>query len=342
MNFKQYTTYTVPDFIQDENFIRWVKNAAPKDALFWTSFLDNYPHKRQEVQEAKALVKAMLKAPSQPKLSDKEKAAMLQQMQDQMRRVPQQRQQAGRRSIRSWRLLAAAVAVLLLGLATWTWFEGQADAPMITHTTTYGQRQSITLPDGSKVTLNANSSLTYADVWEEEESRKVWLQGEAFFEVAKKVETGQKFQVITKDLTVEVLGTIFNVNSHQEATKVFLEEGQVQLSLNGLEQTLLMAPGELIAYAESEKELPEKVLVHPNSPTSWKDGFLLFKKTPLREVLEKLEEIYGLSIEVKDTANYSRVIDTGLPVENLTEALSLLELTMGVKIRQVGDSYIID
>lgn len=342
MNFKRYTTFTVPDFIQDEGFIRWVKNAPPEDALFWTSFLDNHPHKRQEIQEAKALVKAMLKAPSQPKLSDKEKAAMLQQMQDQIRKVPQQSQQARRRSIRSWRLLAAAAAVLLLGLATWTWLDEKAAAPLVTHNTAYGQRQAIALPDGSKVTLNANSSLTYAKVWQEGDSRKVWLQGEAFFEVEKKEETGQKFQVITKDLTVEVLGTIFNVNSHREATKVFLEEGQVQLSLNGLEQTLLMAPGELIAYAESEKKLPEKVDVISSTPTSWKDGFLLFKQAPLKEVLEKLEEIYGLSIQVKDSANYARVIDTGLPLENLEEALSVLELTMRLKIRQEGDNYIID
>jgi len=144
--------------------------------------------------------------------------------------------------------------------------------------TDYGQQQSIELPDGSTVELNANSSLTFEKNWNQLETRKVWLKGEAFFEVVKKEQSHQKFQVITKDLTVEVLGTVFNVNSHREETKVFLQEGKVNLSLNGLEETMLLEPGEIIAYSQSKKEHPEKQQVLRSQHTSWKYGLLLFDK----------------------------------------------------------------
>ena len=73
----------------------------------------------------------------------------------------------------------------------------------------------ILLPDGSAVTLNANSKLQYYT----HSARKVWLEGEAFFEVKKIPETAEPFQVVTNDLTITVLGTTFNVNSRNEQTK---------------------------------------------------------------------------------------------------------------------------
>ena len=84
----------------------------------------------------------------------------------------------------------------------------------------------IKLPDGSLVQLNANSTLSFDTQWDASADRCVWLNGEAFFEVEKKPETKQKFKVITADLTVEVLGTEFNINSHHQQTRVFLQEGE--------------------------------------------------------------------------------------------------------------------
>lgn len=337
MHFEKYTGYTASDFIQDENFIRWVKNPTPEDDLFWKKFLLHYPRKQQAIEEAKTVVSAMSASPALPGLSREEKTEMLQNM----------RQRIGRKqgllpalqSRRRW-LSAAAAILLLLSAATWLYRQA-APVPMIAHSTAYGEQQSIELPDGSLVKLNAHSTLTYAEDWSEKESRQVWLDGEAFFEVAKNLQTKQKFQVITEDLTVEVLGTVFNVNSHREETKVFLEEGKVKLSLNGLKEAMLMDPGELVTYSKDKKEKPAKKRVAPILHTSWKDGFQSFDKTPLKEVLEKVEEIYGVSIQVKDPTHYDRKITTGLPVKNLEEALSVLELTLNLQIVKEKEGYII-
>lgn len=339
MDLKKYKPYTILDFIQDEDFIRWVKDPTTEDKLFWRSFVLSHPDKKQEIEEAKAIVSAMVSPPIQPELSPEEKADMLYEMRQKNQGGQNQHLLVAHRNRRRRQLLAAAAAVLLIGVGAWTWFNVKK---AITVTTTYSQQQSVELPDGSLVKLNANSSLTYNKKWDKEESRKVWLRGEAFFEVEKKVETSQKFQVITKDLTVEVLGTVFNVNSHQEATKVFLEEGKIKLNLHGMEQAMLMEPGELVAYSESKKEPPKKRKVLPTVQTSWKDGLQLFDKTPLSEVLEKLEEFYGVTIQVKDTAHYATEINTGLPVENLEEALSVLEATLvGLKIIKKENGYVI-
>lgn len=338
MNFKKHKRYSISDFIQDEDFIRWVKKPKKEDEVYWNTFLLSHSSKRQEIEEAKAIVEVIIKTPAHHKLSAEEKAEMLSNMRQQV--FKKQNLKAPRISRRFWVLVAAAI-ILLFGVGTWTWVFPNKIAKKITVATTYSQQQSVKLPDGSLVKLNANSSLVFAEKWNDQDDRKVWLTGEAFFEVEKKAETNQKFQVITKDLTIEVLGTVFNVNSHQEATKVFLEEGMIKLNLNGLKQTMLMEPGELAVYSKNEKKQPEKRKVLPTVHTSWKDGLQLFENTPLSAVVEKLEEIYGVTIQVKNKSNYEREISTGLPIENLNEALSILEATLKLKIQKKEKGYII-
>lgn len=236
---------------------------------------------------------------------------------------------------------AAAVLVLIVGLSTRFWIN--TDGPT-TFTTAYGEPpQPIELPDGSKVKLNANSTLQFEDKWNNTEDRQVWLEGEAYFEVTKKSTTGQKFQVITPDLTVEVLGTAFNVNSHHDQTKVYLEEGKVLLKLKHLEgQQELMEPGDLFSYAaESKKIITNEKKASQNLYTSWKNGVLVFESTALSEVLLKIEEIYGVEIQVAEEANYKREINTGLPMDKLDIVLPMLEDALRLKIEKEEDQLII-
>ena len=120
-------------------------------------------------------------------------------------------------------LIAAMIAVLVVAvvlLNDWQMFSGE-----LRRETGFGEKMTFVLPDQSKVILNANSSLRY----HKDQPRKIWLKGEAYFQVSKKQKTKEKFWVITPDLTIEVLGTAFNVNSHQEKTRVSLEEGSIKL-----------------------------------------------------------------------------------------------------------------
>jgi transmembrane sensor len=156
-----------------------------------------------------------------------------------------------------WFKSVAVAASLLLILCTGIWYytsKTNSSSHGI-YKTGYAKIKKITLPDGSVVTLNANSELKLSANWSDKGERQVWLDGEAYFEVAKKEVTHQKFIVHTRDIDVEVLGTRFNVNTRHEKSIVSLEEGKIRLTLNNTvkatlktkatAQVLEMKPGEM-------------------------------------------------------------------------------------------------
>ena len=132
-----------------------------------------------------------------------------------------------------WKRNAMIAASVLLVICTGIWYFKSGTATNTNlYKTDFAQIKHITLPDGSKVTLNANSELKLSLDWSDKGDRQVWLDGEAYFEVEKKPATHQKFVVHTKDIDVEVLGTKFNVNTRHEKAIVSLEEGKIKLSLH--------------------------------------------------------------------------------------------------------------
>lgn len=264
-------------------------------------------------------------------------------MEDKTAGAPEKITVVGRKSLKGQRLVvwsAAAALLLMVSLATWLWISKYRFTVI---STAFAEQQTLDLPDGSVVTLNANSTLKFHDNWNDSETRKVWLEGEAFFEVQPKLEKGQKFQVITADLVVEVKGTVFNVNTRQDQTSVYLEEGKVALRLKHQSATKkIMKPGDLLRYSAKKKAILADIkMASSEMETSWKNGVLVFEETPLEEVLIKLEDIYGVTFQCQDPRDKDRKITTGLPVEKLELVISMLENTLGLKIRKVGGKYIL-
>lgn len=241
---------------------------------------------------------------------------------------------------RALRLVGMAAALLLaLGLITWLWL----DQGWQTISTDFAERREVLLPDGTRAILNAHSSLRYKKNWDAVEDREVQLEGEAFFEVTKKPVTGQKFRVHTPDLTVEVLGTVFNVNSRQTQTSVFLEEGKIALTLHQTPQEpRMMVPGELITYSSEKAAIVvDSKAIDPVLHTSWKDGVLTFEDAPLTDILQKVEELYGIRFRIDQAIDLDREITTGLPMEELEVVIPMLEQVLGRPILQEGNGYLI-
>ncbi len=228
---------------------------------------------------------------------------------------------------------AAAALVVLVGAYLWT-LPGQEHI-----ITAYGEWQSLTLSDGSKVQLNANSSLTYDKEWQDVKNREIWLEGEAFFEVEEKL-SRQKFKVITDDIVVEVLGTSFNVNTNNEKTTVFLEEGSIRLYLSELDSSLMMQEGDLIVYSKKSKRIMRNHKEKVVSRTSWKNGVVRFQNQALRDVLQKIENIYGVNFVVNPPEVNSRRISFPLPIDNLEKAILILDKTLtGLQIEEHDGQY---
>ncbi|MDD7915216.1 FecR family protein [Polaribacter ponticola] len=208
---------------------------------------------------------------------------------------------------------------------------------LVTHKTSYGEILNIKLQDGSDVTLNSNSSVSYY----KNESRKLWLTGEAFFDVDKKIATNAKFWVITDDLSVEVYGTSFNVNSKKKKTDVFLEEGNIWLKLkNGTDKKMI--PGNYISYSAEKNKILEDINVYNATlKTSWKNGSLIFEKLSLEKAMEKIEESYGYSIIFNDDISKNTLITGAVPTTNIDICIKAIEKSVDVTITKEENSLII-
>ncbi len=220
--------------------------------------------------------------------------------------------------VKNGRWLVAACLVLMLSGGV---FVARDRFLFTTYTTDYGHIQSVRLSDGSRVELNANSSLRVRKGWGLVAQREVWLEGEGFFSIAHQADHG-KFTVHTDQLTVEVLGTKFNVAQRRNQTTVVLSEGKVKLTANGgQKQSLLMAPGDLVALSASDTVFARKT-VAPEKYTVWKDNELYFENAPLPEVLQKVEDYYGVKILLQDTTVAQKRFTSSLPSNNLDVVLN--------------------
>lgn len=157
------------------------------------------------------------------------------------------------------------------------------------------QRAHITLPDGSKVWVNANSVLTYPSAFSEE--RRVKLTGEAFFEVAK---SPTPFIVSTGKVDIKALGTQFNVfNYPEEDLTVSLLEGSVRVYLPHKEQCgMVLQPKQKLT--ETQGHFSVKPITQ--NPVLWKEGLYTFEKQKLKDIVKKLELYYDIKITIKDTS----------------------------------------
>lgn len=198
-----------------------------------------------------------------------------------------------------------------------------------------GQKSKISLPDGSIVFLNSESSIKFMDNFEV--NRTIHLYGEAFFEVAK--DENHPFEVITDNLVTTALGTSFNIKAYENSSKieVSLATGKVIIAESISNSQIEIKPGEGISYLPTKGEL-ELQTVDIKSVLNWKDGILQFEKLPLPEVIEILERWYGVEIEIIGSNPSKTVKCTGTfkPNEYLSNVLDALghSIEFNYKINQ--------
>lgn len=158
-----------------------------------------------------------------------------------------------------------------------------------------GQRAELTLPDGSKVWLNAGSRLSYPSAFTNE--RRVSLSGEGYFVVAPNLEI--PFIVSTSTIDIKALGTEFNVYSYPAtgSTEVYLQKGSVKTYFPDSESRgTILSPGQCLVQKGNQFELKE---MDPDV-LLWREGFYTFKKQKLGSIINKLELYYDVKIIVRD------------------------------------------
>lgn len=181
-----------------------------------------------------------------------------------------------------------------------------------------GGEFKIVLVDGTQVWLNANSSLKFFNN-KQGVKREVWLDGEAYFEVAH--DPQKPFLVNTVQQNVQVLGTKFNVKATNNYSQTTLIDGRVALR-NG---TVHLGPGEQLTTNLGIDQPVAKVDVE--SFLAWKEGYFLFNNERLEDVMEKISDWYAIDIEFKDQVKNEKIWATVSKYRDLKEVLKMIELT---------------
>lgn len=231
---------------------------------------------------------------------------------------------SGVRKLNPWFAKVAAVLVMALGLTFFFY---------TTHTTNTiakaGERTEFLLPDNSSVVLNADSEAEFR-TWNWDNNRKVELEGEAFFKVAK----GKKFDVVTNLGTVTVVGTQFNVKARENRFDVTCFEGKVIVKSNGKEVAL--TPGQSVAFENGNNI---NVPLEEGQQPGWITYEVNFHKEKLANVIDEIERQYNVSIELPK-GSYDD-FNGPLPMNDLNTALDNIATVYNLKIKREGDKIIL-
>jgi len=212
---------------------------------------------------------------------------------------------------------------------------------MNTLTTAKGQTYIITLPDETRIWMNAASRLSFSAGLIQKGLRKVTLDGEAYFEVAK--DKLHPFMVESRGQQIEVLGTHFNINSYHDETsvKTTLLEGSVRVVVHDASQSgthfvkseVRLKPNQQSILTASKRL---SVLdVDPNQAVAWKNGVTSFKDAEIRTIMRQIARWYDIDVKYPDGVSSKLFSGDISRKANLSELIKVIEFS-GVRLKLEG------
>lgn len=341
----KYKKATVTDFINDEYFQNWIIEPDDRINDFWNNWLDVNPEKREAANEAREVLL---------NIKFKEDLPQIEQIQNALRKnllkidsLPVKQEIRSKViSINTIRNLVKVAAVFIGVVIIAALLYSNWKNEKTTIATNYGEIKTIMLPDGSEITLNAHSSISYFKHWRYNEIRKVELQGEAFFKVKHlnknevQIKESEPFIVSTNDLNVEVLGTTFDVKNRRGQTDVILKTGKVKVFFNNEKQTdIIMLPGEMITY-ESHTNKLERTVTNPEDKTAWVNKKLILNNASIYTIIQYIQDHYGYRIILEDTAIGNKKMEGTLMLDNLQDILFVLSTSLNIEIKKQDSTLI--
>lgn len=312
--------YSTEDFVLDPEFRKWVMTNDLQSKLYWEEFLRLNKDKVEEIENARKIIINLSK--KRFHFNEVQQDALWDVINSKIDHQEARKKETKVVSLDSWTAIqhhkeklekrkrkrfkttlafsAASVAVLSLFL----WFnfyqlkqeEAQKPVEYETIEALAGVKSSISLPDGTIVTLNSQSKVTYEKPFDGE-VREIALEGEAYFDVAK--DTLRPFVVRTGPVSTQALGTEFNIQAYPEyPISISLVEGSVLVSneeVAGLSEKLI--PGEGI-LASLDHKTWKKDRFDIESTLAWMHKTLIFKNTPFKETIHSLEKWYGVVFKI--------------------------------------------
>jgi ferric-dicitrate binding protein FerR (iron transport regulator) len=256
------------------------------------------------------------------------------------RNILQSERRGRQRKVRN--MVSAGVAAVMVSLTVASLVFLFLQSKQITEHTSFGEVKTILLPDGSTAVLNGNSSISYRNDWGSQHPRKVKAVGEIFFSVIHTKNHQQFIVEATPEFSAVVLGTQFNFINRKGKTELVLSDGKVRVNIreNGLVKKIIMKPGDKVSFQKDKHQI-RQATVDPEAQSSWKKARWTLDNSSLADVVTRMEETYGVKIQVKDPELLKLRLWGSLPSNNLKVLLKGIEVSFSLEISRSKDQIII-
>jgi transmembrane sensor len=363
MVMEKYKDFQAIDFVEDEYFLKWVKNADEDKSIdqSWNDWLLANPNKREVVEEAKRLVLAVAEE-KQYVIPEQQQRLLWERIDQSIGDTEPVAKAKARSAWLSWYSIAATFA--LVAIAFVYLFQMQyrptnndenvfisSKQDLVQFRNDSKEANILVLHDGSRVTLQPNSILYYPEFFNGEK-REVHLSGEAFFDVVK--DPQKPFFVKTNAITTQVLGTSFNVRAYKSEKNILISvrSGKVSVFTNQetkkgeknhtIPEGTVLLPNQQAIFERNESNLTKSLVEEPVllRPSVLKNDFQ-FTDTPMKEVFMLLEEAYGVDIVYEEETFSKCYLNASLSsVSSLYDKLRIICKAINAEY-QILDAHII-
>ncbi|CAG5009339.1 hypothetical protein DYBT9275_04473 [Dyadobacter sp. CECT 9275] len=334
---RKYATYTVEDFVKDENFIDWAKLFHTEYHAVWQDVISRYPYQREVIEQARQVVLQLSEASKLP-AERKDVEDIWTEIELAITERESVRNNFFRRNLA--RLLTAASVILIMGML-WYQFQKTNDGKPGTYSELVkrakGDLEEVTntetvplvvlLPDGSKVTMSKDSRLSYGKAFNGRE-REVFLSGEAFFEVTRN--PAKPFLVYANGLITKVLGTSFRVTAFERDVKVVVavKTGKVSVFSDNEDRksnVVTLIPNQQAVFSRKQATISRSLVSRPQVIVSESELMLFsFSNAPVTDIFEALRKAYGVDIIYDKEMLAACRLTTSLSNETLFERLDVI------------------
>ncbi|PZR27647.1 MAG: iron dicitrate transport regulator FecR [Citrobacter freundii] len=234
-----------------------------------------------------------------------------------------------------FRWLKMAAAAMLIGVIAAVLVWQISDRPVVNTITAEAVIKNDTLPDGSVITLNKKSSLSYNALFGKDK-RSVRLSGEAFFSVAHDAQ--KPFLINAGDVEVKVIGTSFNIRTTGESTEIVVETGLVQVKKAG--GIVELSPGERLTSITG-KPLMVKETVKDSLYNYYRSKRFECRGTPLWQLVEKLNDAFEANIIIENEELRNDQLTGTFNDTGLMDILKVVSNTLNIKVDQKGNEIVL-
>jgi len=350
-----YAHYSADDFIRDEFFQQWVFLPTQETQAFWQDFLTQHPYQRETIEEARQFLRIMdleggvVAETRISGLKHRIEQAIYQSSAIEESNLPE-KEVAPKRLWQISPSIAAVVGLLFILFSFYWLNQNKSWHPAFSaknaakeQTSPKGKRSLLTLPDGTRVWLNADTRLTYPRDFNRRAVREVFLEGEAYFDVVENKH--RPFIVRTAALSIRVLGTAFNVKSYasDETIETTLVRGKVSIEANQNKtgEIITLLPHQQAVFKKKSSMMVLANQVNTETYTAWRTGKLVFDDSPFSEIIPMLERWYGVKIHMADQHSLDCRFSAKIDNKTLSEVQDLFKTSDTITYQMKGnDVYI--